>query len=124
MLYKPPPPDLKLRVLRQFKREDRERTIRPPHMHACQPCLLRRGNLERGAVHAEWREEVLLQIVAQPLAAHLLDDLAHPFDIDAVSPALTRIEEQRGRERGILEGDDGWRARGSWYCTISVLKMS
>jgi hypothetical protein len=43
-------------------------------------------------VHPERRKEVFLQIVAQPLSAHCLDDLAHPVDIDAVFPALTRIE--------------------------------
>jgi hypothetical protein len=43
-------------------------------------------------MHPERRQEVLLQIVAQPLAAHRLDDLARPFGIDAVAPALARIE--------------------------------
>jgi len=44
------------------------------------------------ATHPEWREEIVLEIVAQPVAAHRLDNFANPVDTDSIFPALSRIE--------------------------------
>jgi hypothetical protein len=46
------------------------------------------------------------------LATHRLDDLAHPVDVDAIFPALTRIAYQRSRKRSVLKGRVGGRPRG------------
>ena len=71
-------------------------------MHADEPRPHVRRQLEAGAVHAERREEVILQIRIELLAADRLDGLAGPVDVDAVFPALARIERERQGQRLVL----------------------
>ena len=73
-----------------------------PAEHRRDTGLLRGADQEAGVGHAERREDLLLEIDLQRLVAHGLNRLADPVDIDAVFPAIARIEHQRRVERGIL----------------------
>src|SRR5213596_1424391 len=77
-----------------------------------EPRALRGGDRERGVLHAERAEDVLLEVPVEPLAAHGLDHLAGPVDADPVLPPVAWIEHQRGRQRGVRAGRDPRRARG------------
>ena len=69
-----------------------------------------RAHLERGIAHAERLEDVLLHVGAEPPAAHGLDHLASPVDVDAVLPALARIGQQRRVQGRVLAADDAGEA--------------
>jgi hypothetical protein len=64
-------------------------------------------------VLSERREEVWLQIVAQPLAAHRLDNLAHSVAIDAIVPALVRNTRRDVIDPRMMGGCGFWAGFGN-----------
>ena len=52
-------------------------------------------DVKRRAGHTQGIEDVLLQVLAQALAADLFNHLACPVDVDAVFPAFAGVEQQR-----------------------------
>ena len=54
---------------------------------------------EAGGVHAQRPEDVLLEVVVEPLTRDLFNHAAHEVDADAVHPALSGIEQRRNRLR-------------------------
>src|SRR5690242_19787325 len=97
---------MEFRLLRQLEIDRRERSVRLAGMHADEPRALRGADPEAGVAHAERVEDMALQVAVEPLAARFLHHLAGPVDVDAVLPALARIEDERHRERVVLAGDD------------------
>ena len=93
-------------------------------LHADQPRPLVGPMHEAGIRHAERREDVLAQIDVERLAAHRLDRLADPVDVDAVLPALARIERERRRQRRILAGDDARQIGMLHVSAVSAFQMS
>ena len=71
----------------------RERALVVALVHARQPRPLGRRKLERGVLHAEGAEDVVLEIAVELLPAHRLDHLADPVDADPVLPLVARIEQ-------------------------------
>ena len=63
-------------------------------MHAHKARQLLGGRKEAGIRHAERGKDVLTEISIEAMSADRFDDPADPIDIDAIFPAVTRIEEQ------------------------------
>ena len=80
-------------------------------MHAGQPRALFGADHETRVVHPERTEDVLLEVRLERLSAQLLDGLSDPIEVDAVLPALTRIEDERRLEGKVLTFDDAWHRR-------------
>src|SRR5271156_5214848 len=89
-------------------------------MHRYKPLALRRAELEARIGHAERPEDVLVEIAFEPLAAYLFDHLASKIDIDAVFPAIARVEIQRCLKRLVLASDDP-RQVGVFLVTAGIL---
>jgi len=93
-----------------------ERAVFVALMDARLTRALRGGELERRVLHPERPEDVLLQVRVELLPRGGLDDLADPVDVDAVLPALARIEEQRRGECGVRARRDPGRVRRRLIC--------
>src|SRR5262249_60489861 len=78
-------------------------------MHADETAALGVPEFERRILHAERLEQVLLEEGAERLPADPLHGLADPIDVDAVVPAIARIESERRGERLVLAGNDARR---------------
>src|SRR5262249_61173421 len=100
---------LKFRLLRNLERHRRESAVGLPRMHADETAALGVPEFERRILHAERLEQVLLEEGAERLTADPLDGLADPIDVDAVVPAVARIESERRGERLVLAGNDARR---------------
>ena len=98
---------LDLRLLRQFEVHlGHQRAVFHALMDLRQPGPHLLGNAEYRVVHAEGLEQVIAKILPEPLSTHCFDHLADPIHVDAVFPAVARIEEQRRAERRVLATDD------------------
>src|SRR6266446_6827396 len=91
---------------RRLDRLRLQRPVRLALMHAHQSrALLLRGDII-GILHAERAEDVVAEIGVERLAADRFHDAADPVDVDAVFPALARIEHQRhAYRRELARGD-------------------
>ena len=78
-----------------------------------------------GVFHAQAAgTDVLAKINVEILSAHRLDRLADEIDVDAVFPALARIEGERCLERRILAADDARELAYLLYWAVSASQMS
>jgi hypothetical protein len=75
-------------------------------MDGHQSFLLIRSDNEVGVLHAERLENVLAQIDIETLSADRLNCLAGEVDVDAVLPAIARIECERRRQGRVLAADN------------------
>ena len=103
-----------LGLLRDLERDRLERAVRLTDMHASQPRALLGADDEPGVDHPERIEDVLAEVRLERLPAEALDGLADPVDVDAVVPAIARIERQRQPERRVLALDDAGDTACSW----------
>src|SRR5947209_18688122 len=69
------------------------------HTHKTPALIL--TQLKAGVVHLEWRQEMVVQIRIEPLAACRLDRLPDEIDADAVFPPRARLARKRSGE-GLL----------------------
>src|SRR5262249_14724745 len=101
----------KLRLLRDTELDRIKAAVRLARMHGHQSCLLIRPDDEVGVFHAERLEDVLAQIDVETLSADRLDRLAGEVDVDAVLPAIARIESERRLKGRVLAADDARKIR-------------
>ena len=92
-------------------RDRLQRPVRFALMHADQAWLLRRRDDVIGISHAERGEDVLAKIDLERQPADRFDRSADPIEVDAILPALARVEHQRHPQRGELAGAPRRRAR-------------
>src|SRR5947208_2674071 len=71
-------------------------------MHADETQSLSRRNHVIGLRHAERGKDMLAKVDLERLTAYRFDRAAGPVDIDAVFPAVARVEHQRQPQRGEL----------------------
>src|SRR5215475_12385711 len=88
----------KLGLLRNSELDRIKPAVRLARMHGHQSFLLIRSDDEVGVFHVEWLENVLAQIDVETLFVNRLDRLACEVDVDAVLPAIARIEFERRRQ--------------------------
>ena len=95
-----------LRLLRNSELDRIEAAVRLARVHGYQTVLLIGPDDEAGVFHTQRLEQMFAQINLEVLSAHGLDRLAGEVDVDAVLPAIARIEGERCLERRILAADD------------------
>src|SRR5262249_10138388 len=101
-----------LGLLRKPELDGSQNTLVVPLVHAGETRALRGPDLERGVLHAERPEDVILEVAVELLATRRLDHLARPVDVDAVLPLIAGVEHQRRGQRRVRAARDAGRVGG------------
>ena len=98
----------KLGLLGNFKWKHRQVAIWATQVGGSQALAHFVIDVKCGAAHFQWVKQVVLQVLAQGLAADFFNHLASPIDVDAVLPALAWVEQQRQGEGFVFAFGDAW----------------
>src|SRR4051794_4068796 len=77
-------------------------------MHSGQSGAMLIPKPEPRVLHADRLEQMLREVIAEPLTAYSFDRLSDPIDVDPVIPPVAGIENQRERQCRVLTRDNSW----------------